>query len=194
MRSDFEVTVRVRNNQLKSRRDELGFSQAQMAAAVGIAKQQYQGLESMREHPLTSKGHWRGVALALASFFDVMPDDLFPPDVLGIKSNVSTRTANASEVIAITNGSSRIALPASKAYDNAELSACLGDSISTLSAKERTVIDGRFYEDKTLEEIGQDMFLTKDAVRQIEEKALRKLRHPSRSKVLRPFIHDNVSN
>jgi len=194
MRADFEVTVRVRNNQLKSRRDELGFSQGQMAAAIGSCKQQYQGLESMRASPLNSKGQWRGIALALASFFDVMADDLFPSDVLGIENNVATRTANASEIMAITNGSSRIALPASRAYDNAELSACFSDALSTLSEKERTVINGRFYEDKTLEEIGQDLFLTRDAVRQIEEKALRKLRHPSRSKVLRPFVYDNGSN
>jgi RNA polymerase primary sigma factor len=40
----------------------------------------------------------------------------------------------------------------------------------------------------TLEEVGQDYNLTRERIRQIEEKALRKLRHPSRSKKLRTFI------
>ena len=39
----------------------------------------------------------------------------------------------------------------------------------------------------TLEEVGQDFEVTRERIRQIESKALRKLRHPSRSKYLRPF-------
>jgi RNA polymerase primary sigma factor len=42
--------------------------------------------------------------------------------------------------------------------------------------------------DHTLEEVGQDFDVTRERIRQIEAKALKKLRHPSRSKRLRPFI------
>ena len=64
--------------------------------------------------------------------------------------------------------------------------------LSTLSPRERDVLrlryglhDGRM---KTLEEIGQIFNVTRERIRQIEAKALRKLRHPNRSEILKDYI------
>ena len=46
--------------------------------------------------------------------------------------------------------------------------------------------------DHTLEEVGQNFDVTRERIRQIEAKALRKLRHPSRSKKLRAFMESSV--
>jgi RNA polymerase primary sigma factor len=64
--------------------------------------------------------------------------------------------------------------------------------LSTLTAREEKILSMRFgigeKADHTLEEVGQDYNLTRERIRQIEEKALRKLRHHSRSKKLRIFV------
>ena len=68
-----------------------------------------------------------------------------------------------------------------------------GDVLQTLSPREERVIRMRFGLDRegherTLEEVGQDFNVTRERIRQIEAKALRKLRHPSRARVLKSFI------
>ncbi len=68
-----------------------------------------------------------------------------------------------------------------------------GNVLQTLSPREEKVIRLRFGLDiegreRTLEEVGEDFKVTRERIRQIEVKALRKLRHPSRARVLRNFI------
>ncbi len=64
--------------------------------------------------------------------------------------------------------------------------------LATLTPREEKVLRMRFgigeESDHTLEEVGQDFNVTRERIRQIEAKALRKLRHPSRSKRLKSFI------
>lgn len=66
------------------------------------------------------------------------------------------------------------------------------DVLSTLTPREEKVLRMRFgigeRTDHTLEEVGKDFSVTRERIRQIEAKALRKLRHPSRSKVLKSFV------
>ncbi len=68
----------------------------------------------------------------------------------------------------------------------------LGDVLSTLTPREEKVLRLRFgLEDgrpRTLEEVGKEFDVTRERIRQIEAKALRKLRHPSRSKKLKDFL------
>ena len=64
--------------------------------------------------------------------------------------------------------------------------------LATLSPREEQVLMMRFGIGKngnhTLEEVGQDFEVTRERIRQIEAKALRKLRHPSRSRILKSFV------
>ena len=64
--------------------------------------------------------------------------------------------------------------------------------LDTLSEREKKVLILRFGLDdgrpRTLEEVGREFNVTRERIRQIEAKALRKLRHPSRSKKLRDYL------
>ena len=69
----------------------------------------------------------------------------------------------------------------------------LADVLKTLTPREEKVLrlrygltDGKMH---TLEEVGEEFDVTRERIRQIEAKALRKLRHPSRSKVLKDFLN-----
>jgi RNA polymerase primary sigma factor len=64
--------------------------------------------------------------------------------------------------------------------------------LETLTEREQKILKLRFGlgdgRDHTLEEVGQQFDVTRERIRQIEAKALRKLRHPTRSRKLRSFV------
>jgi RNA polymerase primary sigma factor len=66
--------------------------------------------------------------------------------------------------------------------------------LASLTPREERIVRMRFglgmNSDHTLEEVGQQFSVTRERIRQIEAKALRKLKHPSRSRVLRAFLDD----
>jgi RNA polymerase primary sigma factor len=80
----------------------------------------------------------------------------------------------------------------SEAVSSSDLKKRVREMLKTLSPREEKVIKMRFGIDvaseHTLEEVGKDFSVTRERIRQIEVKALRKLRHPSRSKKLRAFF------
>jgi len=79
-----------------------------------------------------------------------------------------------------------------EAVIKANLSEQTSRVLSTLTPREEKVLRMRFgigeKSDHTLEEVGQDFEVTRERIRQIEAKALRKLRHPSRAKKLKSFV------
>ncbi len=80
---------------------------------------------------------------------------------------------------------------AMEAMTNMDLSKRARQALSSLTPREEKVLRMRFGIDEegehTLEEVGENFSVTRERIRQIETKALRKLRHPSRSRLLRAF-------
>jgi len=79
-----------------------------------------------------------------------------------------------------------------KTLENNEASKRIEQALSSLSEREEKIIRMRFgigvNSEHTLEEVGQFFNLTRERIRQIEIKALKKLRHPARSKMLREYV------
>jgi RNA polymerase primary sigma factor len=87
-------------------------------------------------------------------------------------------------------------LSPSDAVINLNLREQTAQVLKTLTPREEKIVKMRFgLEDgseHTLEEVGQNFAVTRERIRQIEAKALRKLRHPSRSHRLKAFLEDNI--
>ncbi|MGA3210344.1 MAG: RNA polymerase sigma factor RpoD [Terriglobales bacterium] len=90
----------------------------------------------------------------------------------------------------------RAVVSPAEAVINVNLKEQTAHVLRTLTPREEKVIKMRFgLEDgseHTLEEVGQSFAVTRERIRQIEAKALRKLRHPSRSRKLRAFMDNNT--
>ncbi len=88
---------------------------------------------------------------------------------------------------------SRVESPDKKVLDES-LQSALDNVLSELTDAEREIIKMRFglngYKPMSLQQIGEEFNLSKERIRQIEKKAIRRLRHPSRSQKLKSFLQD----
>ena len=73
------------------------------------------------------------------------------------------------------------------------LRAALKSTMSSLTPVERSVLTQRFFNDMSLAQVAHLMSLTPERIRQIEAKALRKMRHPVRADHLAPFVNPNIA-
>jgi RNA polymerase primary sigma factor len=84
------------------------------------------------------------------------------------------------------------AVSPAEAVTSRDLSLTMREVLATLTPREEQVLRLRYGigtdEDHTLEEVGQDLEVTRERIRQIEAKALSRLRHPSRVKILKGFV------
>jgi len=175
---DLRIVARIYNNQLRERREALGLSAPQLAEKIGIDYVSYIGLEAMRNQPVGSKG-WKPIALKIADFYLEPVEKLFPASVLAIRQIETERRVDAEEIAALSSGPPSTPL---QLVESAETHEALYSAVlNALDEKERLVISMRYgltgeSEERTLEEVGEALGVSRERIRQIEAKALRKLR------------------
>lgn len=136
---------------------------------------------------------YRPICVTLSNILDIDCATLFPQALYA----QSWPTRFSTEVPLATfvglGAAKHLTLPPSsfEAVANRELRELMTAAVATLTPRETRVITRRFGLDgqgeQTLEEVAQDHAVSRERIRQIEAKAMRKLRHPSRSRTLRPF-------
>ena len=196
MSQDLLVQSRFRNAILWEQM--AGRTSAEICREIGCEDSQFGALLNLKISPTNPRrGGWRTVAIKIADYFRMLPEDLFPASLyaLTLPDRVE-RTYESEQVMLSLQCAEARMLPDATSLDDKlnsqELTEKIDETLGTLSPREAKIIVRRFGLDgdgeHTLEEVGEEFAINKERVRQIEARALRHLRHPSRSKNLRPFL------
>jgi len=169
MEKDFNIKVTVRNGRLLSAIRENYDSVAAFARALGRNAQTVNKLVTMTEKPFKTKG-WTDLALDIAAFLRKDPEDLWPEYMKEVQLPRSTAelSADLNEVQAIQNSNS-------PEKQIAQLDA-VRELAGGLTPRELNVIRCRFVDEMTLHEVAKQEGVSSERLRQIEAKALRKMR------------------
>ncbi len=179
--TDYRVHISVRNARLLRTIEQAGHRPgAQFAKAAGInyARELLPYLNLTRS-PLTPDGLLRECAWALCDFLNASPSELWSDAQLQpLTKNRSSIDLDADSVQALACGTTSV--DPLRLASHAQAGRILQDAIDALTPNEACVIRERFFGDATHEQLAERIGLSKSRVQQIEKKALRKLRHPSR--------------
>ena len=189
---EFRLKVSVRNNLLLSAIEAQGYvSVAEFERACGLGMGRINNLVAMREAPILQSGEFSQNAKLVMEVLGAAPTDLWTEQQLTIKlkTNSGERAIDANLVQHLLEQKHRTDyLPSPEdSLLAAETSAIVEQVLGTLNPREKDILQERFEKDLTLEEIGNHHGLSKERIRGIESKALRKLRDPTRSTILREF-------
>lgn len=192
---DYNVKIKVRNNYLLERMREYGINtNSELARAAGITPSQAGEFMNLKVSPFNNKGELKPAAQKICDVLCTFVEDIFPPQHLHnpLKTNAGEVELSICEV-------SRLLTPETEPDKIAEIGEAVDmitKLVGSLTQRQQKVINQRFgFEGevpKTCAEIGREMGITKERVKQIEHKALRELRHPVRSGELRQFLGDTM--
>jgi RNA polymerase sigma factor (sigma-70 family) len=145
----------------------------------------------MREAPILQSGEFSQKAKLVMEVLGAAPTDLWTEQQLTIKlkTNSGERAIDANLVQHLLEQKNRNDyLPSPEdLLLAAETSAIVNEVLRTLNPREKEVLHERFSNDSTLDEVGKIHGVHKERVRQIEAKALRKLRDKKRAPILKEF-------
>jgi len=179
--SDYRVKVTVRNARLLRAIEAAGHKPGEIfarAAGVSYVTVLLPYLNLTRS-PIDENGLVRECAWDLCDFLGASPSDLWADSQLEpLQKNYSSTDLDAYELEALILG--RATDDPMEIASNSEMARILGDALNTLTPREAQALQEIHLKEKTLSEVGAVLDVSRERVRQIEAKAMRKLRHPCR--------------
>lgn len=194
---EYRVDVKVRNNIILKKIEQAGYKTCgEFCRLNGIMKYRSQlcSIINMKESPLQSDGEFKKCLVHIGELLGCDPLDFFTDTQLHtiLKTNKRSIQVNEAEMRFVLTNQNQPKLLEDMVQDEQKEKA-INDSLETLTTREKEIIKmrmglGDYNKDHSLYEIGQKLNLSVERIRQIEERALSKLRHPMRSEKLRVFL------
>jgi DNA-binding CsgD family transcriptional regulator len=187
-RKDYRVTVKVRNNKILTAAERVGLSIPKVAKAAGVSYPALNDLVNMTASPFTRDGKVRPLVDDVCAALGVPFDELFSDAQReALTTNKSEVEVDAEQVYLLMG---QHATHQQIEHDDG-LGCALLEAVETLTEMEQEVINSRFGIDgpeQSRQQIADRFGVSMERIRQLEQRAMRKLRHPSRSGVLRDFV------
>ncbi len=185
------IVSRLKHGDLLEAIKKKGWNQTQAAAYLGLDATTFGKIINLKSVPRHFSDELTKKLLDLTG---KLPEDLFPEafrskDFLDLDK---TATVYVDANPAMLGGYQMFQLNPSSddLIDDKDLKVQIAEVLSTLVPREKKVIEERYLNGKTLDEVGDQFGVTKERVRQIEARALLHLRHPSRSRKLKTFLEN----
>ena len=200
--NEYRIKVTVRNNLILNAIENAGHkSVAAFCKSIGMAPQKVTEMIAMRKPPLNNNGEFSHMAKLLMEELCALPTDLWTAEqlTLKLKRNTAQRDVSSEGMRAALGMHAEEMLELMKPADpdeavlKHEMVSVVEEQLESLSPRQALILRMRYgigCEEHTYEEIGDKFDLTKERIRQIEARALRHLKHPSRSDELRQLLPD----
>ena len=188
---DYNIVVTVRNNCLLTKMREAGFYTAsELSRETGISKSEIYRCINLTVSGQRQDGNWRLNVCRLAKFFRCLPEDLYPPQhaAAPLPKRRAEFDVSLEDIDWFLSGTKQLALPPDERMEKKDVEDAINKVLNSLTPREQTVLCMRFGLDgegeRKFHQIGDHLGVGVERVRQIEAKALRKLKHPARMMLL----------
>lgn len=183
---DYRVTVKIRNNRILKAIEESGGTPGnKWCKANGLRYYMVNDLINMTISPINQNGELLQDAERLCDVLGKLPDELWSNEQLyPLEKNFSEFGMDYAQVVSMLPSDQQSYIQDFSEFEQKQIKGLLDTVLSTLSERQLEVINMRFNDELTYAECAKRIGITKERVRQIEDHAMRTLRHPTRAAIL----------
>lgn len=194
--SDYRVEIKVRNNNFLRKLEECGYATiGEFCRRNGMMNWRsiLGDFANLKKSPLDRSGKFLNIVEKVCDILQCSPEDLFSEEQLttALESNKRSIIVNKGEMKFMLENQREV-LSVEDQTDLTNLKVKVDNLLETLNPRESKVIAMHFglrgHAAESLEVISKTFDVTPERIRQIKERALRKLRHPSRHKIVRDYV------
>lgn len=192
---EYRIKVTVRNNLLLTAIENAGYkNSAQFCRVNSLSQNNVSAMVAMRMPPININGEFCELATQLMEILGAAPTDLWSQEqlTLRLKKNGGEKVVSENAIPwLLEQNNTMMTLPSPEdEHIKAETSSVINDILNSLPPRAAKILRLRFEHDLTLNQIADSFDISTERIRQIEAKALRKLRTIAEEKQLREIYEE----